>query len=324
MIGRCCYVIRMKGSTMSIMKTISLKSIFLSLGIIAFVGFFFVFQQINEKDKRPVVLLPSYKTASYTVDGQIVNLVDGVSEVSAAPGSASRIVTRYFGNEVKHDFNGDGREDVVFLLTQETGGTGMFYYIVAALNTADGYRGSQAYFLGDRIAPQTTELGKGNIVIVNYADRNPGESFTVQPSVGKSLYILLDPRTMQFGIVEQNFEGEADPAVMSLDMNEWNWIQTKNDDGTIIIPKKPGVFTLRFLQDGTFSIKTDCNGVSGSYSTKGDSLSFSQMMSTLMYCEGSQQDVFTSALGNVSTYHFTSKGELILDLKSGSGSLLFR
>ena len=56
----------------------------------------------------------------------------------AAPGSASRIVTRYFGSEVRGDLNGDGREDVAFLLTQQSGGSGTFFYAVAALDLPSG------------------------------------------------------------------------------------------------------------------------------------------------------------------------------------------
>jgi len=154
----------------------------------------------------------SPENATYTIQGQKVTLKNGISEVSVAPGSASKIVTRYFGNEVNYDFNGDGREDEAFILTQETGGSGIFYYVVVVLNTINGFVGSDGVLLGDRIAPQTTEMGKGNIVIVNYADRKPEESFAVQPSVGKSMWLLLDPKTMQFGEVAQNFEGESNIA----------------------------------------------------------------------------------------------------------------
>ncbi len=156
----------------------------------------------------------SPKDATYIIEGQSVTLIDGVSSTPVAPGSATKIITRYFGNEVKHDLNDDGREDVVFLLTQETGGSGTFYYVVAALNTPTGYIGSQAFFLGDRIAPQTTVMDEGlttngtkrqNVIVVNYADRKPTDSFTTPPSIGKSVWLKLDPATMQFGTVEQNF-----------------------------------------------------------------------------------------------------------------------
>ena len=143
------------------------------------------------------------KNATYTIDGTPVTLVSGVSEVPAAPGSASKITTKYFGNEIVHDFNGDGRPDVAFLLTQDTGGSGTFYYVVIALNTTHGFVGSQALLLGDRIAPQSTVMGGGNVVVINYADRKPGESFAVPPSQGKSMYVLLDPATMILSEVKQ-------------------------------------------------------------------------------------------------------------------------
>ncbi|MDD5152839.1 MAG: META domain-containing protein [Candidatus Pacebacteria bacterium] len=266
----------------------------------------------------------SPQNATYTIEGQKVTLKNGVSEVSIAPGSASKIVTRYFGNAVSHDFDGDGREDSAFILTQETGGSGTFYYVVAALNTVDGYVGSEGVLLGDRIAPQTTEMGKGNIIVVNYADRNPGESFDIRPSVGKSIWLLLDPKTMQFGEVAQNFEGEADPSKMTLGMKTWSWINTVYGNGKEVKPRTEKKFTLTFKNDKTFSATTDCNGVGGEYTVSGNKISFDKMMSTLMYCEGSQDGYFIGMLGEVETYSFTSKGELLLGLKQGGGTVALR
>lgn len=154
-----------------------------------------------------------YKNVEYIIDGQPVKLENGIAQTEAAPGSASKIVTRYFGNELKTDLNGDGREDVVFLLTKDMGGSGTFFYAVAALNTGNGYRGSDGYLLGDRIAPQSTSLSQNprhkNVVVVTYADRTPGEPMTAQPSVGKSAYLKLDEETMQWGVVVSDFEGES-------------------------------------------------------------------------------------------------------------------
>ena len=126
-----------------------------------------------------------YKDATYEVGGKPVTLKNGLSEVEAAPGSASKITTRYFGNEATADFNGDGLMDVGFVLTQSPGGSGTFYYAVVALRTADGWKGTNAILLGDRIAPQSTSVS-GTKLVVNYADRKPGEPMTAQPSVGVS------------------------------------------------------------------------------------------------------------------------------------------
>jgi len=132
-----------------------------------------------------------YKNATYTIDGNPITLVNGVSEVPAAPGSASTLTVKYFGNEAKGDLNGDGAEDLAFLITQSGGGSGTFYYVVAALQNADGgYTGSNALLLGDRIAPQTTEI-KAAEITVNYADRRANQPMTAQPSVGVSKHFKL-------------------------------------------------------------------------------------------------------------------------------------
>ena len=302
------------------MKNIAI--IIVGIVLVFIVGFYALNSYIyNEKQG---VVTADYKDAEYVIGGDRVKLEDGVAEKESAPGSASKVVTKYFGNEVKSDLDSDGREDVIFLLTQETGGGGVFYYVVAGLNTERGYVGSEALLLGDRIVPQTTEKGKGKIVIVNYSDRKPGEDFVVKPSVGKSIWLLLDPVTMQFGEVEQNFEGEANPEVMTLNMKTWNWISALYEDGREILPKKSGKFTLSFSSEDKFSATTDCNSMGGSYKVIGNLISFSQIASTKMYCEDSQESDFASFLINTSGYHFTSRGELVLSLKFDSGSVVFR
>ena len=94
----------------------------------------------NQPQGQAAVPGTEYRNAEYVIEGQRIKLADGLAEAETSPGSASRIVTRYFGNELKTDLNDDGREDVVFLLTQQRGGSGTFFYAVAALNTEAGYR----------------------------------------------------------------------------------------------------------------------------------------------------------------------------------------
>jgi len=137
-----------------------------------------------------------YKNATYSVEGQNVTLVNGKAEIETAPGSASKTVIQYFGNEARGDLNGDGLPDVAFLITSTGGGSGTFYYVVAALQGIDSYGGTNAVLLGDRIAPQTTEIRDGEI-LVNYADRKPDEPMTTQPSVGVSKYLRVSGTQLQ-------------------------------------------------------------------------------------------------------------------------------
>ena len=173
----------------------SLKAV-LALVVLLAIGYL-VMNLSGDKEEQPIAV-SDYKNIEYVIEGKRVKLVDDA---------------RYFGNELRADLNGDSREDVVFLLTQQPGGTGTFFYVVAALNTEQGYVGSDGYLLGDRIAPQTTEVSRNpkhkNVIVVNYADRAADEPMTADPSVGKSAYLKLDPATMQWGTVEADFEGES-------------------------------------------------------------------------------------------------------------------
>jgi len=134
------------------------------------------------------------QNATYLIEGQPVTLVNGTAEQAAAPGSAAKQLTRYFGNAVNLDLNGDGRVDSGFLVTQERGGSGVFYYAAAALNTVDGYLGTNTILLGDRIAPQSTTIDPHNPAqfIVNYADRPAGAPMTSPPTVGVSRTFKVD------------------------------------------------------------------------------------------------------------------------------------
>lgn len=264
-----------------------------------------------------------HKNATYVIDGTPVTLKDGVAETAIA-NSASKVVTRYFGNEVFKDLNDDDVDDVVFLLTQESGGSGTFFYVVAALATETGYVGSEALLLGDRIAPQSTESGTGKQVVINYAERAPGEPMTTPPSVGKTQRLLRDVESRQFGEVAADFEGEADPERMTLTMKTWVWQKAEFNDGRTVVSAKPDAFALTFKEDGSLMVRTDCNNAGGQYATDGTVITFTDMATTLMYCEGSQESEFLQLLSDTSAFHFTNRGELILDLKFDSGTVTFR
>ena len=135
-----------------------------------------------------ISLEESLKNGTYFIDDQPITLVNGVSETELAPESTAKQVTSFFGNQVEVDLNADGLLDAAFLLQQSNGGSGVFYYVVAAIKTADGYSGTNAVFIGDRIAPQSTNIDPNNPsqFIVNYADRNADEPMSSTPTIAVS------------------------------------------------------------------------------------------------------------------------------------------
>lgn len=187
--------------------------------IVVLLGVIFVLDLGKGTEKRPAPAANDYLNTTYYISGKPVTLVNGVSGEAAAPDSTTKITTRYFGNSAKGDLNGDDIVDLAFLITQETGGSGTFFYLVGAIQNKDGsYRGTNAVLIGDRIAPQTTEFKNGQVV-VNYADRAPGEPMTARPSMGKSLYLKYSSATNDFGEVIQNFEGEIGANAPALDLS---------------------------------------------------------------------------------------------------------
>ena len=189
------------------------KFIIILVVLVALIGGFFWVNNYIYQEKQG---LTDYKNLTFFLSGESVTLKDGYTETETVFGQTGKSVVGYFGNEAKGDLDGDGIPDLVFLITQETGGSGTFFYLVGALQTPQNtWNGTHAVFIGDGIVPQTTEFRDlpdgtaGGLVIVNYADHAPGEPMTTKPSVGKSLYLKYDPETMDFGEVAQNFEGES-------------------------------------------------------------------------------------------------------------------
>jgi hypothetical protein len=141
------------------------------------------------------------KNSSFIIDSQTIKLNNGKYETYSSPSSNSKNITTYFGNEAEGDLNGDGLKDIAFLVTQDTGGSGLFYYVVVALKSDSGYRTTNAFFIGDRIAPQSTEIKSGELH-VNYAERRPGQPMSSQPDQGAVLLLKVNSKGVLEGLMK--------------------------------------------------------------------------------------------------------------------------
>lgn len=157
--------------------------------IIAGAGYWFYQSQLKTNNAPKEKFVFDQKNCTYNIDGKDITLKDGLAE-EVIPDSSSKIITRYFGNTTFGDFNNDGLSDVAFLFSQNSGGSGTFYYIAVALNGGDKCIGTNAIFFGDRIAPQTTGFENGEIIL-NYADRKIDEPMVARPSIGVSKYFKV-------------------------------------------------------------------------------------------------------------------------------------
>lgn len=128
---------------------------------------------------------------TYIIDGREVKLINGLAEnVTPIEGSA-KITVKAFGEAVTGDISYDEADDMAIILSYDAGGTGTFYYAVAAINEQGKYFGTNAVFLGDRIVGQNISI-KNKILTVNYTDRLPNEAMTAQPSVAVTRYFKYE------------------------------------------------------------------------------------------------------------------------------------
>jgi hypothetical protein len=150
------------------------------------------------KQSGETVLKNDPLNISFTISGQSYSLVNGKVGKEIA----------VFGQPVYGDLSGDGVNDAVMYLTQDSGGSGTFFYVVEAININGSFKGTNAMFLGDRIAPQNINIIDGRAV-ANFAERKASEPFTTPPSIGKSVYVQYDKKTGEIGEWVKDFEGES-------------------------------------------------------------------------------------------------------------------
>lgn len=290
-------------------------------------GLMLLFLNACEKQKvRPLpqkVEAVSPLDARYTLEGQEVLLVNGIAESQAAPDSASKNITRVWGKPKIADINGDGKLDAVVILVHNSGGSGTFYYAAAAIAEGNAFRGTKAVLLGDRIQPTKIEV-TGPRATVHYLDHAPGEAFSVSPATLRQQTIIYDRESREFVKLAQDFEGEADPESMVLSMKTWAWVKTVYNNDTRLEPKEVGVFTITFGEGQQAQMGTDCNRILATYKVEGNAMQFTRMLSTKMFCENSQEQLFEDMLKNVNSYFFSNQGQLILELKFDSGSMIFQ
>jgi heat shock protein HslJ/peptidoglycan hydrolase-like protein with peptidoglycan-binding domain len=101
----------------------------------------------------------------------------------------------------------------------------------------------------------------------------------------------------------------------------WLWQKTTPSDSAVITPRRD-MFTVTLTSDGKVSGTTDCNNFFGSYKLASDGrISFGDISSTKMYCEGSQESEFVSALAKGG--RAILGGNSTLQVMQGDGSILY-
>jgi hypothetical protein len=119
---------------------------------------------------------------SFTLEDEEITLNDGTF-VAAVPESSAQETFRLMSVSASGDLNGDGADDVASIVTHDAGGSGTFYYLVAAFANAGRLQGLNAQYLGDRIKVTDVAVDSAGVITVEYLDRGPNEPFSAPPDI---------------------------------------------------------------------------------------------------------------------------------------------
>jgi hypothetical protein len=114
---------------------------------------------------------------AYLIEKEKVTLHHGHAREPIS-GTTAVIITEVIHRPVYADLTGDSIEEAVSIVLQYTGGSGTFYYLVAA--GSDGL--IESYFLGDRINITSVKIVKG-LITVEYLDRRETQPMATKPTI---------------------------------------------------------------------------------------------------------------------------------------------
>ncbi len=139
----------------------------------------------------------------YVIENVPVQLENGLAEMEAAPGSASKIRIVLQGEAVYGDLNYDTERDAVIFLNYQGGGSGTFFYLAAALHKKGGFSGKNSIWIGDRIGAPAATVSNG-LITVKYLDRRDNEPMAAVPSQEQTRYFMMNESKLQEIIISEN------------------------------------------------------------------------------------------------------------------------
>ncbi len=259
---------------------------------------------------------PDLQNIKYTIDGV---------EVSPTLGGAS------VGTPAYGDIDQDGDQDGAIWYMKSENEDEKIYYAAVVINesqksTESGVtkevKAPNAVLLGDNITPQSIEVKNGQTVYT-FLDQVPNTPPTSTPTVQQSVAVDYDTESGDLVVVEVP-PTPVPPQNMTLDMKQWEWVETINANGSKTYPTESGNFTVNLQAAGVFNATADCNVVGGVYKTTGtNSIEFSEMKGTGLSCSRSNESVFWKIFEDAQSYTFNASSQLVLNLGS-NGTAVFK
>lgn len=94
--------------------------------------------------------------------GATVQMTDGKFEGEVGGGL---LIVNLMPQAAFGDLNGDGMDDGVLLLSESTGGSGVFVSLIAMINNGDGFTQAGSYYVDDRPLINSVSIDSGRIIL---------------------------------------------------------------------------------------------------------------------------------------------------------------
>ncbi len=151
----------------------------------------------------PLLAWEQLKNAAYTLpvemggpeDGRIP-LENGEFSVAAAPGSAGMNRFLLYPGVAYGDLDGDGREDALVILINNSAGSGSFYHLIPVRNNDGQPQPLNAAFIGDRVIIEQLRAAGGQAQLLFRAYR-PEEPFGSTPTLQTNRRYILQGDTLK-------------------------------------------------------------------------------------------------------------------------------
>ena len=243
-----------------------------------------------------------------------VTLIDGVYEGEPfVEGGASRPVVTYIDNTVAHgDLDGDGQDDAVALLIENSGGSGTFAYVGAQLNRSGQPIDAGVALLGDRVQLISMHVEDGQVV-AEIVTQGPDEglccgTLKMRKTLGLQDGQLVEVASEELGTVSLN-----DLMGTQWLLHRLNYDQEPLVDVTV---------SAEFAED-TVSGIGGCNSYSADVTSDGDQLlAVAPIATTLMACDDELEALETeylAALQSATEWRFYP-GQLAIDYTATGGN----
>ena len=270
----------------------------------------------------PAALADTLGNLSYNgiLPNQPVTLTNGYARYD--DGSSAQPFVRLIDHLIaRGDLNGDGVEDAVVLLEDDTSGTGRFVYAAAVLDALGNPTPTEAVLIGDRIQVKSLAI-EGSEVVADLVAQGPGDAACCASWNVRKVFALEDGR-----LTERSSEELSRISLADLNGTKWRLVDLNGDQEPVL----PDAEITMLLADGQISGSAGCNDYNGTVSSEADSPSsfvVGAIATTKKLCSEpvmNQEQAYLARLGKAVAWWFDG-GRLALTYESpegGFGNLVF-